>query len=590
MYGPVLLAAFLLQSNVPVAVRVYSDTGARRGDLPVVVPTPDPEPYLRVLTHGYAARLLRLYQLEQRLVRPDRVPQPGILVLSDNQGGFPRFGLYSDDADPGLAYIDLHRRSLPSGRFGAIDQIFPHELLHVIVDDLAGPPPDGNATQVHAIGVGTDRITAFNEGFAEHGQVMAIDDPDTVPETRALGGDQSMRTQALAQFDQYRSALAARIHLAPRAQMTFPLWFSRAEQVLRYHAVRDNLFALEPDVPRALYTRERAYDAYLLENTLPGRVGAQPRSPGRLLSSEGAMAALFYRFVTDNAVQAAYREDTFYGQFGVTRARVDPLDNAYLKLFAAIRLGGYDAAAVLAAYGRLFPDERQAVVAIAARIGLDVTHEAPAELWLLNTSFRTGTSLFDQFRAAPRALAIDLNASSVAELVAVPGVDAARAEEIRHGVPFDSIEELHHVRGMTPELFGTFGQMRAAMLEPGPPGTAAEGRLTFKTVLMPYLWRALSVWMVCAIAGALLYRAVRRIPRWRLIVNGLAAALVVLIVAGTLNSASGLAAPAAPMLLLGLPGAAIRAGRSRRLGEAGRVLAAWALAASPAGLAVTPFG
>jgi hypothetical protein len=103
MYGPVLLAAFLLQSNVPVAVRVYSDTGARRGDLPVVVPIPDPEPYLRVLTHGYAARLLRLYQLEQRLVRPDRVPQPGILVLSDNQGGFPRFGLYSDDADPGLA-------------------------------------------------------------------------------------------------------------------------------------------------------------------------------------------------------------------------------------------------------------------------------------------------------------------------------------------------------------------------------------------------------------------------------------------------------------------------------------------------------
>jgi hypothetical protein len=590
MYGPVLLAAFLLQSNVPAPIRVYSDTGARRGDLPVVVPHPDPEPYLSVLTHGYAARLLRLYQLEQQFVRPDRAPQPGILVLSDNQGGFPRFGLFTDAAQPDAAYIDLHRGSQPSGRFGAVDQIFPHELLHVIVHDLAGPPPDGYATQVHAIAVKTDRITAFNEGFAEHGQVMAIDDADAAPETRALKDDEAMRANALAEFDEYRRALAARVHIAPKALMTFPLWFSRGEQVLRYHAVRDNLFSLEPDIPRTLYTKNRAYDAYLLENTLPGRAGAQPRSMGRLLSTEGAMAALFYHFVTDNAVQRAYREDSFYSQFGVTRDEIDPLDNAYLKLFAAIRLGGYDAAAVLAAYGRLFPDERQAVVAIAARARLDVTHAAPPELWLLNTSFRTGTSLFDQFRAAPRALAFDLNASSLADLVAVPGVDAARAEEILRGVPFDSIEDLHRLRGMPPELFGTFGQMRAAMLEPRSPGTAAEGRLTFRTVLVPYVWRALSVWIVCAIAGALLYRAVRRIPRWRLIVNGLAAALVVLIVAWMLNSASGLAAPAAPILLFGLPGTAIRAGRSHRLGDAGMVLVAWALAASPAVLAVTPFG
>jgi hypothetical protein len=590
MYGAILLATFLLQSNVPAPVRVYSDTGARRGDIPVVVPHPDPEPYLRVLTGGYAGMLLRLYQLEQRFVRPDRAPQPGLLVLSDNQGGFPRFGLYTDAAQPALAYIDLHRRSPPSGRFGAIDQIFPHELLHVIVHDLAGPPPDGYATQVHAIGVKTDRITAFNEGFAEHGQVMAIDDPDTAPDTRALGGGASMRAHAHAQFGAYRSALAARVHVASRAQMTFPLWFSHGEQVLRYHAVRDNLFSLEPDVPRALYTRGRAYDAYLLENTLPGRLGARPRSTGRLLSTEGAVAALFYRFVTDKAVQAKYREDTFYGQFGVTRALVDPLDNAYLKLFAAIRLGGYDAAGVLAAYGRLFPDERPAVVAVAGHVLLDVTHAAPPELWLLNTAFRTGTSLFDQFRAAPRAHAFDLNASSVADLIAVPGVDAAIAEEILQGVPYESIDDLHRVRAVTPDVFETFGRMRTAMLEPPAPGTAAEGRLTFKTVLMPYVKRALFVWIVCAIAGALLYRAVRRIPRWRLIVNGLAAALVVLIVGWMVNTASGLAAPAAPILLLGLPGAAIRAGRSRQLAEAGMVLLAWALAGAPAVLAVTPFG
>lgn len=109
-------------------------------------------------------------------------------------------------------------------------------------------------------------------------------------------------------------------------------------------------------------------------------------------------------------------------------------------------------------------------------------------------------------------------------------------------------------------------------------------------LLKPDALRAVLVWIVCAIAGAVLYRAVRRIPRWRLIVNGLAAAFVVLIVAWMVDSASGLAAPAAPILFMGLPGATIRAIRSRQLAEAGPVLAAWALAAAPALLAVTPVG
>lgn len=590
MCGAGLLAAILLQSSVPAPVLVYSDTGERRGELPVVVRHPDPEPYLRVLTHGYAARLLRLYQLEQRFVRPDRVPQPGILVLSDNQGGFPRFGLYADSAQPAAAYIDLHRRSEPAGRFGAIDQIFPHELLHVIVHDLAGAPPEGSATQVHAIGVQTDRITAFNEGFAEHGQVMAIDDPDAAPETRALGGNESLRSNAFARFEEYRRALAARVRVAPRAQMTFPLWFSRGEQVLRYHAVRENLYAREPDVPRRLYTSGRAYDVYLLENTLPGRPGAPSRSVGRLLATEGAVAALCYGLVKDGSIQHAYRDDSFYRPFGVTREAIDPLDNAYLKLFAAIRIGGYDAARTVDAYAMLFPDERRAVEAVVGRVFPDAKFPAPPELWLLNTRFQTGRSLFDQFRGAPRPHAFDLNASSLADLIAVPGVDVTRAEAILRVAPFKSVDDLHGVRGITPELVDVFRQMRTAMLEPPPPGTSAEGGMTFKTVLMPYARRAVLVWMICALAGAVLYRAVRRVPRWRLLVNGLAAGLVVLAVAWMMDSPGGLAALAAPIVLFGLPGATIRAVRSRQLGDAGMVMVAWAVAGLPAVVAVTPVG
>src|SRR4029079_1036090 len=120
---------------------------------------------------------------------------------TDNQGGFPRKGFVMNGlVQADVAYIDLHRRSTLSGRYGAMDQIFPHELLHIVVATLAGEAPEGEANQVHAVGVTTDRVTAFNEGFAEHAQVMAIDDDDAVPETRALRDDAEGRARAFELF------------------------------------------------------------------------------------------------------------------------------------------------------------------------------------------------------------------------------------------------------------------------------------------------------------------------------------------------------------------------------------------------------
>lgn len=587
------LAVLLAQAatgsvGTPGAVVVLSDTGSMRDGLPVVVRHPDPGRYAAVLGRGFARRTARLYELAQRFSHPDLPPQPAYLVLSDNQGGFPRYGFFLDSPQRTTAYIDLHRRSTPSGRPGAVDQIFPHELLHVIVRELAGPAPDGPATQVHAVGVKTDRVTAFNEGFAEHGQIMAIDDSDAAPETRAIAADGRLRALAFRQFDSYRTTLSARFRVAPKAQMTFPLWFSSAEQVLRYHAVRENLFSHQPDVPRRLYTPARVYDAYLLENTLPGTPGAARKPLARLLSTEGAISALFHELVTDAALQHAWRDDRFYERFGVSRASIDPLDNVYLKIFAAIHEGGYDATAAVAAYGRLFPDERDAINEAVRRVFGDQDRHAPAELWLLNDAFRTGTSLFDQFRGLPRSAAFDLNALSLADLVSVPGVDLALAESIVRAGPFASIDELSRVGGMPPAVLARFQAMRRAMLQPPSPGTAAEGQLTFKAVLAPYIWRAASVGFVCALLGAVLYRSVRRVARWRLPLNGLAATVAVLLVAWSVEPELRLFALAVPVTLFGMPGGAIAAARARRLRAAVAVLAAWALAALPAALAVTP--
>ena len=163
-------------TNEPPLLVVLADTGVKRDGLAVLSHAPEGRRHLEVLERGFSGRLLRLYRWVQlRRFRRDRTPiEPAYLALTRNEGGFPRYGFYLDGAAKReVAYIDLHRSSQLSGCFGAMDQIFPHELMHVLVRQLAGEAPEGGANQTHAIGVRTDRPTAFNEGFAEAAQVLA---------------------------------------------------------------------------------------------------------------------------------------------------------------------------------------------------------------------------------------------------------------------------------------------------------------------------------------------------------------------------------------------------------------------------------
>lgn len=576
----------------PPPLVILSDTGTQHDGRPIVERVMRPE-HLAVLSRGFSGRLLHLYQLAQRFAHPERPAEPAYLVLSDNEGGFPRAGFELDgQVHPDTAFVDLHRRSDLSGRAGAMDQIFPHELMHIIVNLLAGEPPQGHATQVHAIGVRTDRITAFDEGIAEHAQIMAIDDGDAAPETRALAADSVMRDQARAQFEAYRAAVSARWSIAPKARMTFPLWFSRGEQVLRYHEVKANLFAREPDLPAWLLTSRSAYEVYLLENVLPGRADGPPKPAARLLASEGVVSALFHRIVTAAAVRETRRDAAFYGRFGLAAAPADPIENAYLKVFAAIHDGGHDAAAVIDAYGRLFPDERAGVEAIRRDVLVGQEPARAAGIWLLNEHFRTGTTLFDQYRGLPRSHAFDLNASSRGDLAGVVGVDRALAGAILAGVPYASVDDLQRVPGMTPQAIASFHDMERAMrAQPASgTGTASEDKFTFKDILMPYARRALTVWLVSAVFAAALYRAVRRLSWWRLVLNGLGVAFVGLIAGWTIDPGNGLLALVAPVLMWGLPGAVIGLWRSRSPRHAGLILAAWALASLVPLAAVRPIG
>ena len=567
----------------PLRLVVLTPAGETAAGLPVLVRRPQGE-IDRVLSRGFSGRLLRLYALEQEYLRRETgtVPEPAYLLLSTRQGGFPRFGFVLDGTPkPEAGYVDLHRSSSVAGRFGAMDQIFPHELLHVIARQLAGEPRESGANQVHAIGVRTDPVIAFQEGFAEHVQIMCVDDPDAHPSTRALGGDRGARARADGEFAAYARGVGSRYRLGSPAELRFLLWFSSAEQVQRYHAVKANLFAREAQVPDRLLTRGDKYAAYLYQSVVPGAPGDAVKPPGVLLSTEGVVAHLFWSWVTDPGLQHHFREEDFYGRFGVTASDVEPLDNAYLKIFHALRAGrAGDTVSFLRAYVAEFPDEATLVQQVVAEAlaGQEVP-EAP-EIWLANPALQTGTSLFDQFRALPRAHTFDANAASGLDWLSVPGVTPSVASRLLQGAPYRNLEALSIRAGTDAALRERIASMDAAMGELRR-ASEVEESLSLWAVVRAYLWRLGAYVVTAAALGAWLANRACSL-RWRWAIPcGLLSALLVFALSWVAVSPAW-APIAAPALAGGFPTAAWAGFRRRSWKHAARAATAWVAAALPA--------
>ena len=584
-----LVVACLLASGAPAfgepppRLVVLTPTAESLDGLPVLARRP-PGEVDRVLGRGFAGRLLRLYALEQEYLRRQTgtAPEPAYLLISNQQGGFPRFGFVLDGVEkPGAGYVDLHRNSTLAGRFGAVDQIFPHELLHVIARQLAGEPRESGANQVHAIGVRTDPVTAFQEGFAEHAQIMSVDDADADPRTHALREDGSTRARAEREFDRYRRTVGRRFRLGGPSEIRFLLWFSAAEQVMRYHGVKANVFARQAAVPDHLLARRDKYWAYLFQHVVPGSADDPLKPPGVLLSTEGVVAHLFWRWVTDPGLQNRYRDEAFYERFGTTASAIGPLDNAYLKIFHALRSGrAGDTLSFLRAYVREFPDEALlAQQVVSASLGVQDVPDAP-ELWLANPALQTGTSLFDQFRALPRVHTFDANAASRLDWIAVPGVTAESAARLLEAAPYSSMEALRNQPGIDPAVRARLAEMEAAMAELSQATDEAES-LSLAALVRAFVWRLLAYVLIAAAAGAwLVHRACSVRWRWAL-PCGLLSALLVFALAWVVESASWM--PLASSLLLGgIPSAAWAAARRRSWKGAARAAAAWLAGSGPA--------
>jgi hypothetical protein len=469
-----------------------------------------------VLETSFAQQVLRLDRYARNLLLREpggggqqRLTEPMYLLLSGEEGGFARYGFWLEDQPGGrrlvlAGYVDLvvDEEDIASGN---LEEIFSHELGHLILKSLLGDISSGPSRKMHQSMTVTDYPTAFDEGYAEHFQPLVRDASDNA-HLRELS----------------KGATATDLSL---------LWLSGLDQQLRTDGVKRNLFVHRKALPAtALQPDPDRYELYLDSETSPDFLSDELKNAQEMMASEGVIATLFYRLMNDDRLRNRYREAGFYQPFllpGVSSAEIkkaiSPYENVNLKLFAAMRRVAAESPEahqplmlkIVNAYASLFPEEAEAICrvflqttyGVTASQGLATAFEGAAvagrrgdieafrqrsraafsllratadqvaqgklalganlgpELWVLNPSFKIAPAIWERDRTLP--LTLNLNTASEAELMTLPGVDLAIARrmvaERRARGFFKSLNELREAAGLSPGLAKSLEEMSAQM-------------------------------------------------------------------------------------------------------------------------------
>ncbi|MFQ5340147.1 MAG: ComEA family DNA-binding protein [Anaerolineae bacterium] len=541
----------------------------------------------RLLEQSYARQALVLhwyalnYLAHQPGVDPTVADEPTYLFLGGS-GGYADLGFWlEDDLGQMLDKRTTHYVggvTIGEGYFGDFEQLFPHEVGHAILQELAGWQQGALAAQVHQVTMVTDYFYAFNEGWGEHFQAVAVDHTTNSRlqarrEMPLAGGEQGPYARLARELN--RQCL-----LCP-ATLTLPLWYSQRESHLRYAGVKTNLFAYQPAAPDVLVQRDDPHAALLYQSVVPpDRAGSLKNSP-QMLASEGVVATLFYRLVNDPFLQQSYREPAFYDPYLPPEDNVDwshtspqelfsPMENVYLKLFHVFArhvrldgdlLGESPAIQMVKGYAMEYPDEAESLYDVFLDVTQGVTvepralrmaqdrvageHEAylrdlrqrllagqvrvdsalPPQIWLRNPDTEVGAGVFDVYRSLPRPYHFNLNAATIVDLRTVPGVDAELARQIvqvrdkRSG--FDRLEGLAGVPGMTPETMDRFRNMQSAMYVWINEGASnpEDVALSLSPVIWLLVWRLLAQLALAWVVAGLVFgvgRTLQRITATRL--------------------------------------------------------------------------
>lgn len=189
-------------------------------------------------------------------------------------------------------------------------------------------------------------------------------------------------------------------------------WLSSRDSQLRYHAVKNNRFIYQTAIPYA-----EDFDTYthlhLAHITSTAFTPERLKNGSQILSSEGAIASIFYQIYTHKLFKNTYMEKEFYLPFGVESP--GPITNLLIKILYVFSKNNLSRPSLMTdfvrSYGECFPNEKHEIYSVFAKSTHYATVSSEArdifgEIYRLGR--RGNIPAFKEIFKARNALVVDL--------------------------------------------------------------------------------------------------------------------------------------------------------------------------------------
>lgn len=474
-------------SPVPDSLKrviLIKPTGQQIEGLPEMTLLPETAESHRITTetiqNSIIGEFVELHALAQMyLMRKNQLAhiEPAYLALTENQGGFPRYGFTLRDgashmAKPNAAYVDI-TESQATGkpdRLMSLTQLYPHEMGHILFHLLSAEDTltsNTKSVDMHFFSVVTDYATAFNEGFAEHIENAS----------RMFEKNEAIKKGVSAEIERIGITTEASLNGFKRdfvypfrlgfykASMLF--WYQKYEDYKRYvQAVNGDIRFKNPSVPVSDVEDQLTY-----RNAGVALQKGSLRNYVQMLATEGAVSSFFTHLTTSDLANH-YLDPPFYAQFLhdsdttnlAPQELFSPMQNQFLKYFHVMH--GYvlennakkaQLIDFIEGYMKEFPSEADQVKSLfKSALGVDYSHVVPPPLWLMAKGHTHRLLVFDPYGTITVPFyTFDLNAAEAEDMLTLGDISRPEAEKVvryrdTHGF-YTDLEQLRTIAGLAPE-------------------------------------------------------------------------------------------------------------------------------------------